>query len=108
MQIIFFIIGIIGLVMFFFGGKILLQKYKSKIIGELKITENEINFEKSGLYSICVVGGGYANNQGNFEAIINNGTELDTIEKDLKFKFRHKGKLPLNLCLSPTCYFGGN
>ena len=80
--------------MFFFGGKILLQKYRSKIIGELKITENEINFEKSGLYSICVVGGGYANNQGSFEAIItNNETELDTIEKDLKFKFRHKGKL---------------
>ena len=94
MQIIFLLIGIIGLVMFFFGGKILIEKYRNKIISELKLAENEINFEKVGSYSICVVGGGYANNLGNFEAkITNNGTELDTIEKQLKFKFHHKGRL---------------
>ena len=94
MQIIFLLIGIIGLVMSFFGGKMLIEKYRNKIISELKLTENEINFEKIGSYSICVVGGGYANNLGNFEAkITNNGSELDTIEKQLKFKFHHKGRL---------------
>lgn len=94
MQIIFLLIGIVGLVMFFFGSKILIEKYRNKIISELKLTENEINFEKVGLYSICVVGGGYANNLGNFEAkIMSNGIELDTIEKQLKFKFHHKGRL---------------
>ena len=72
----------IGLIMFFFGGKMLIEKYRNKIISELKLTENEINFEKIGSYSICVVGGGYANNLGNFkEKIANNGTELDTFGK---------------------------
>ncbi len=94
MQIVFFLIGIVGLVLFIFGGKMLIEKYRNKIIGELTVTENEINFEKTGLYSICIVGGGYANNLGNFEAkITNNGAELDTTEKQLKFKFRHKGRL---------------
>lgn len=94
MQIIFLLIGIIGLAMFFFGGKMLIQKYRRKIIGELNLMENEVNFENSGLYSICVVGGGYANNLGNFEAkIISNGTELNTFEKQMKFKFHHKGRL---------------
>lgn len=94
MQIIFLLIGIVGLVMFFFGGKILIEKYRNKIIAELKLTENDINFEKKGLYSICIVGGGYANNLGNFDAkITNKEIELDTIEKPLKFKFYHKGRL---------------
>jgi hypothetical protein len=92
----FFLIGIIGLVMFLIGGKMLIEKYKSKIIGELKLTDNwnEINFEKIGLYSVCVVGGGYANNLGNFEAkITNNENEIEMVEKRMKFKFHHKGKL---------------
>jgi len=94
MQIIFLLIGIVGIVMFFFGGKMLIEKYRTKIIGELKLTENEIEFKKSGLYSICIVGGGYVNNLGNFEArITSNETELDTFEKQLKFKFYHKGRL---------------
>jgi hypothetical protein len=94
MQIIFLLIGIIGLVMFFFGVKMLIEKYRDKIISEIKLTENEIKFEKVGLYSICVVGGGYANNMGNFKVkIANDGTELNTIEKHLKFKFHHKGRL---------------
>jgi len=96
MQIMFFLIGVIGLVMFLIGGKMLIKKYKNKIIRELKLTDNwnEINFEKTGLYSVCVLGGGYANNLGNFEAkITNNGNEIETVEKQMKFKFHHKGKL---------------
>ena len=58
--------------MCFFGSKMLIEKYRNKIISELKLAENEINFEKVGSYSICVVGGAYANNLGNFEAIITN------------------------------------
>jgi hypothetical protein len=96
MQIACFLIGIIGLAMFLIGGKMLIKKYKGKIIGELKLFNNlnEINFEKTGLYSICVVGGGYINNLGSFEAkITNNGNEIETFEKQMKFKFYHKGKL---------------
>ena len=94
MQIISLLIGIIGLVMFFFGGKMLIQKYRSKIIGELNLTENEVNIENTGFYSICIVGGGYVNNLGNFDAkIISNGTELEVVEKQMKIKFRHKGRL---------------
>ena len=92
----FFLIGVIGLVMFIIGGKMLIKKYKNKIIGELTLTDNrnEINFKKTGLYSICVLGGGYANNLGNFEAkITNNGNEIETVEKQMKFKFHHSGKL---------------
>lgn len=94
MQIIFLLIGIIGLVMFVFGIKTLIKNYRNEIISELKLTENEINFQKIGTYSICIVGGGYANNLGNFETqITHNETKLNTIEKLLKFKFHYKGRL---------------
>ena len=94
MQIIFLLIGIIGLVMFVFGIKTLIKNYRNEIISELKLTENEINFQKIGTYSICIVGGGYANNLGNFETqITHNETKLNTIEKNLKFKFHYKGRL---------------
>ena len=46
MQIIFLLIGIIGLVMFVFGIKTLIKNYRNEIISELKLTENEINFQK--------------------------------------------------------------
>ncbi|MCK6608640.1 MAG: hypothetical protein L6Q46_10135 [Flavobacterium sp.] len=94
MQIIFLLIGIIGLVMFVFGIKTLIKNYRNEIISELKLTENEINFQKIGTYSISVVGGSYANNLGNFETqITHNETKLNTIEKNLKFKFHYKGRL---------------
>lgn len=96
MQIMFFLIGIMGLVMFVIGGKMLIKTYRNQIIGVLNLSNNcnEINFEKTGLYSVCIVGGGYANNLGNFDAkIINNGDEIETVEKQMKFKFHHKGKL---------------
>jgi hypothetical protein len=94
MQLVFLLIGIIGLIMFIFGIKILIEYLRNKISSELKLTENEINFEKVGIYSICVVGGGYANNLGTFEAkITHNETEINTIEKQLKFKFHYKGRL---------------
>jgi hypothetical protein len=96
MQIIFFLIGIIGLGMFILGMKNLIKTHRHKTIGELKLTgtENEINFKKTGLYSVCVIGGGYANNLRNFEVkIINSGNELETTEKKPKFKFRYKGRL---------------
>ena len=80
--------------MFLFGVKILIENYRNKIISELKLTDNEINFEKIGTYSICVVGGGYSKNLGNFETqITNNETKINTIEKQLKFKFHYKGRL---------------
>lgn len=80
--------------MFVFGIKTLIKNYRNEIISELKLTENEINFQKNGTYSICVVGGGYANNLGNFETqITHNETKLNTIEKLLKFKFHYKGRL---------------
>lgn len=96
MQVLFTLIGIIGLIMFSWGGKMLLKIYKPKIIGEFKLTENEteVYFKKIGLYSICIVGSGYSNNLGRFGTIITkDGSELETMEKMPKFKFRHKGKL---------------
>ena len=94
MQILFLLIGLIGLVLFFLGVKMLVEKYRNKIIGELKLTENELNFEQTGLYAICIVGGNYATNLGKFEVkITSNGIELDTFEKQLKFKFYHKNRL---------------
>ena len=46
MNILFFIAGIIGLFMFYFGIKTLVKNYRNKIIGDLNLIENEINFEK--------------------------------------------------------------
>ncbi|CAM3810594.1 GOLD domain-containing protein [Flavobacterium gelidilacus] len=95
MQIIFLLAGIIGLIMSFFGSKMLIEIYKNKIISELKLTENEINFDKIGLYSICVVGGGYSNNLGNFETKITSKgiIIINTVESKPKFKFHYKGRL---------------
>ncbi|WP_322548936.1 hypothetical protein [Flavobacterium psychraquaticum] len=94
MQIIFLLVGIIGLVMSVFGSKMLIEIYKNRIISELKLTENEINFDKIGLYSICVVGGGYSNNLGNFETkITSKGLKINTVERKPKFKFHYKGRL---------------
>jgi hypothetical protein len=92
----FFLIGIIGLVMFFFGMKTLIKKYRSKAIAEIDFSEkpSEINIEKIGSYAVCIVGGGHANNKGDFDLYItNDGNQLDVFEKQMKFKFRHKGKL---------------
>ncbi|MFI0427927.1 hypothetical protein [Mariniflexile sp. HMF6888] len=96
MQVIFLLIGILGLVMFIFGIKTLIKKYRSKTIAELNLTENpsEINIKKAGTYAVCIVGGGYANNKGDFDLhITTNGNQLDVLKKQIKFKFRHKGKL---------------
>ncbi|PKQ46115.1 hypothetical protein CSW08_05060 [Confluentibacter flavum] len=82
--------------MFFFGMKTLIKKYRSRTIAELNFTENpsEIYIKKTGTYAVCIIGGGYANNKGDFDLhITNNGNKLDVLEKQMKFKFRHKGKL---------------
>ncbi|WP_100616056.1 hypothetical protein [Confluentibacter citreus] len=96
MQAIFLLLGIAGLAMFFFGMKTLIKKYKSKTIAELNFTENpsEINIKKKGLYAVCFIGGGHANNKDKFDLqITNNGNKIDVLEKQIKFKFRHNGKL---------------
>lgn len=96
MQILFLLVGILGLAMFYFGTKILIKKYRSKTIGKINFSENpsEINIEKTGSYAVCIVGGGYANNNGDFDLYISNdGNQLDVFEKQMKFKFRYKGKL---------------
>lgn len=95
MQIIFLLVGILGLVMFFLGMKTLIKIYFNQAIAELNLSENltEKNFEKIGTYSLCFVGG-YVNNKGNFDLYIsNNGMQLDVYEKQMKFRFKHKGQL---------------
>ena len=96
MQIVFLSIGILGLFMFYFGAKTLIKKYKSKAIAETNLSENisELTIEKKGLYAVCIVGGGHAENKGDFDLYIsNNGNQLDVYEKQMKYKFRHNGKL---------------
>lgn len=95
MQIIFLLIGIIGLVMFFFGMKTLIKKYRSKTIAEIDFSgkPSEINIEKTGSYAVCIVGGGHATNKGDFDlSITNDGNQLNVFEKQMKFKFHHKGR----------------
>lgn len=82
--------------MFFFGVKILMKVHRNKTVAELDFTEDpfEINIEKIGEHAVCIVGGHYASNEGNFQlSITNNGNQLDVFEKPLKFKQYHKGKL---------------
>ncbi len=95
MQILFILVGILGLIMIFFGSKLLIKR-RNKIIAELKLTssENQINFENPGLYSISIVGGGYAKNIANFKIkILSSSFQLDAVEKKNKLRFHYKGRL---------------
>lgn len=95
MQIILISISLIGLLMVFFGLKFLIR-IRTKTITELEFSEtpNEVIFNKIGTYSICFVGGGYANNIKNFIVNINKDEdEIYAIEKLMKFRFDHKGRL---------------
>lgn len=93
----FFLIGLIGIAMFFYGVKIILKKFKCKNpIAEIDFTEksNEINFEQPGLYSICFIGGSYANNTGDLDVnITKDGEDLEIFEKQMKVNFLYKTKI---------------
>ncbi len=97
MQIIFLLIGIIGLIMFYYGFRIFIKKYRCKTaIAELDFNENstDINFKKSGLYSISFIGGSYANNTGNLDVTITNDNEdVEIVEKLIKGSFLYNNKI---------------
>ncbi|MFT5753774.1 MAG: hypothetical protein ACI924_000994 [Flavobacterium sp.] len=96
MQIIFIISSFIGIVLAFFGGKILLKIKNQKTISELDLTEktNLVTFSKKGDYSLNIVGGGYVKNINNFSILINyNNNLIKVLERKPKKRFFYKGKL---------------
>ncbi|PJE42160.1 MAG: hypothetical protein CUR32_04990 [Flavobacterium sp.] len=97
MQIIFLLIGIFGLIMFYYGFTIFLKKYKCKTpIAELDFNENsnEIYFNQIGLYSISFIGGNYANNIGNLDVRITKDKEdVEIFEKVMKSSFLYKNNI---------------
>ncbi|WP_127845678.1 hypothetical protein [Psychroflexus aestuariivivens] len=96
MQIVYFLVAVVGLAMFIWGSLVLIKVFKNKTISELDLTgkPNKIKLDKSGLYSICVVGGGYIKNRGNFAAEIKiNDKGIPFSETIPKFRFRFKGRL---------------
>jgi hypothetical protein len=96
MQILFLSLGIIGLVMSFFGLKWLIQVWRSKRIAEIEFDENphDINFENTGLHSISFVDAGYAKDIGNFTVSISKDEKyVDVTETLMKMKFHDKNRL---------------
>lgn len=97
MQIVFFLIAFTGLVIFILGIKFLIVKYRAKILLVIKLTEgiNEINFENTGLYSVCIVGGKSIHKLGKFKIKISNDNdeEIFVADKLLKFTFDYKNEV---------------
>lgn len=97
MQIVFFLIAFTGLVIFILGIKFLIVKYRDKILLVIKLIEgtNEINFENTGLYSVCIVGGKSIHKLGKFKIKISNdnGEEIFVADKLLKFTFDYKNEV---------------
>ncbi len=94
------IVGLVGLVMLIFGTKLLLQLDRGRTISnlELRQTINEVDFEKKGRYSICVVGG-YANNTGDFRVVIlNNGKQISLNHNPVQLSFPKNGVLISEFC----------
>lgn len=97
MQIAFFLIAFTGLVVFILGIKLLIVKYRDKILAVFKLTEdiNKINFENTGLYSVCIVGGKSIHKLGKFKIKISNDKDdkIFVAEKLLKFTFDYKNEV---------------
>ncbi len=89
MQILYLIIGLIGLIMVFFGAKWLLR---SKTIVNLPIAEKTNNFtiNRSGLYSVCILGSAYIKSSVGFNILISKSNSQENIklkESFLKWRF---------------------
>lgn len=90
--------GLIGLTMLFFGLKWSLKSFKSKKIIEFPILDSVKEFEiiNPGLYSFCIIGGGYVHNSEGFKTLISNvGSQksIDLEENIIKPRFRKNWKM---------------
>jgi hypothetical protein len=98
MQILFIVLGLIGLTMTFFGAKWTFKSFKSKEIIGFPLNELEKEFEiiKPGLFTLCIIGGGYVNNTGSFRALVKrkeNQKVIDLKENFMKPRFRKNWKM---------------
>jgi hypothetical protein len=97
MQILFIILGVIGLAMTFFGVKWTLKSFRAKTIEIFPLIELRKEFEiiRPGLFSICIIGGGHVNNTGSFQVSVqhkDNKKTIDLKENYMKPRFHKKWK----------------
>lgn len=95
MQILFLVLG---LILTFFGVKWTFKSFKGKEIIGFPLSELKKEFEiiKPGLFTLCVVGGGYVDNSGNFRTLVmrkDNQKIIELKENILKPRFRKNRKM---------------
>ena len=98
MQILYIILGVIGLTMTFLGAKWSIKSFRAKEIINFPITHFKKDFEiiKPGLYALCIVGGASVNDAGNLRILIKHKDDQHVVELKehlIKPRFRKKGKI---------------
>lgn len=84
--------------MIFFGAKWTFKSLKAKEIIGFPLAEREKEFEikNAGLFTLCIIGGGYVNNSGSFRVQIKGKDNQRTVylkENFIKPKFRKNWKM---------------
>ncbi len=72
MQILVIVMGVVGIILLFFGIKWSWKSLKAKEIIQFPFSQDQTQFkiEKTGLFSLCILGGRYLANSGGFGAQI--------------------------------------
>lgn len=98
MQILFIVLGLIGLTMTFFGVKWTFKSFKAKeIIGfPLSYLKKEFEIIRPGLFTLSIVGGGFVDNSGSFRVLVkrkDNQKVIDLKENFMKPRFSKNWKI---------------
>jgi len=98
MQILFLALGLVGFIITIFGARWNFRSFQTKEIIGFSIIELEKEFviKKPGLFTICIIGGGYLNNNDNFRILVKskeNQKVIDLKENCIKPRFRRNCKI---------------
>ena len=99
MQLIFILIGIIGVLLLFYSIRILIKSSKNKVVTvfNLDSESREIQLNSTGLYSLCFLGAGFVDDQGRLGAELKseNGNLIKIKKTFPNYRFRKNGQLGL-------------
>ncbi|ARN77568.1 hypothetical protein BST97_05950 [Nonlabens spongiae] len=93
------LIGITGVIILAYSIWILIKSRNNECVNQFTFNSeiNEIQLHSTGLYSICILGASFVNDQGKFDAELksDSGNLIELNKPIFKYRFRKKGILGL-------------